>query len=140
MKIYQIIESIGKVKTKKERIAILQKHNSLGLRDILKGAYDETIQWDLPEGEVPLKEEEIPEKPKWNLVEVTPKLAICVKNRRNASVPALKKETTFLELVKNVDRKDAEILLKMKDKKFNRTFHGLTKALVQEAFPNLIVK
>jgi hypothetical protein len=140
MKIYQIIESIGKVKTKKERIAILQKHNSLGLRDILKGAYDETIQWDLPEGEVPLKEEEIPEKPKWNLVEVTPKLAICVKNRRNANVPSLKKEVTFLELVKNVDRKDAEILLKMKDKKFNRTFHGLTKALVQEAFPNLIVK
>lgn len=140
MKIYQIIESIGKVKTKKERIEILKKHNSLGLRDVLKGAYDETIQWDLPEGEVPLKEEEIPEKPKWNLVEVTPKLAICVKNKRNANVPPLKKETTFLELVKNVDRKDAEILLKMKDKKFNRTFHGLTKALVQEAFPNLIVK
>ena len=140
MKIYEILEAVPKKNSKAKKVKFLQENNSLGLRDILKGAFDDSIQWDLPEGEVPLEEDDIPETPKWNLIDVTPKLAVCVKNKRNAKVPSLKKETTFLELIKNVHPKDAEVLIKMKDKKFVGLYKGLSKSVVMEAFPTLISK
>lgn len=140
MKIHEILQKITNAKSRDDRIKLLKDNNSLGLRDILKGSFDDTIQWDLPEGDVPLEEDEIPEKSKWNLVDVTTKLAICVKNKRNAKVPDLKKESTFLELVKNVDREDSKVLIAMKDKKLTKMFRNVTKSLVKDTFPNLIVK
>ena len=47
----------------------------------------------------------------------------------------IKVERMFIQLLESIHPQDAKIVLQMKDKK---PFKGLTTAVVQEAYPNLI--
>jgi hypothetical protein len=138
--IHQILDKVSKARHKKQKIQILIENNSLGLRDILKGAFDDDIVWDLPPGPSPVTELAPADKPKLNLLNVTPKLAIMVKNKANLKIARIKKEVEYLALVKNVHPEDAAVLDLMKDKNLQSKYKGVTKATVMEAFPKLIVK
>ena len=54
----EVLDLVAKAETKKEKIAVLREHNSLELRDILKGAFDDSIEFILPKGVPPINEEE----------------------------------------------------------------------------------
>ena len=51
-----------------------------------------------------------------------------------------KQQRMFLQILEGIHPKDAEVLIAMKDKKFENRYDGITKALVQEVWPNLIRK
>ena len=53
-----VLDLVAKAETKKEKIEILRKHNSLELRDVLKGAFDETVVFILPKGKPAINNEE----------------------------------------------------------------------------------
>jgi hypothetical protein len=141
--IHEILEKAAEASSKEEKIKILQENNSLALRDILRGGMDDTIEFILPEGKPP---HEDPEKVGYSrsaLYNQTKRFKYFVKGGPGESLPAPKRERMFINILESIHPKEGELVLLMKDKrliKSNNSAHysGITKKLVQEAFPGLI--
>lgn len=136
----QVLELVAKTDSKKEKIEILRKNNSLELRDILKGAFDASVEFILPKGQPPVDEDEKKKYDKSALSRETKKFRYFVKGGPGEQVNALRREKMFIDILYRIDSKDAELICKMKDKELEGVYKGLTKKLVQEAFPGLIFK
>ena len=136
----EVLEQVAKTDSKKEKVDILRKHNSLELRDVLKGAFDDTVQFILPKGQPPIDENEKKKYDKTHLVHETKKFRYFVKGGPGEQVNALRRERMFIDILYRVDTKEATLICKMKDKELDGAYKGLTKKLVQEAFPGLIFK
>jgi len=141
--IHEVLEKAAEASSKEEKIKILQENNHLALRDILRGGMDDTIIFTLPEGKPP---HEDPVKVGYSrnaLYNQTKRFKYFVKGGPGDSLPAPKREKMFINILESIHPKEGELLLLMKDKrliKSNNTAHysGITKKLVQEAFPGLI--
>ena len=49
--VYEIIEKVAKASKREDKIKILRQYNyNWALKDILRGTYDDAIQWNLPGG------------------------------------------------------------------------------------------
>jgi hypothetical protein len=135
-----VLEQVAKTDSKKEKVEILRKHNSLELRDVLKGAFDDTVQFILPKGQPPIDENEKKKYDKTHLVHETKKFRYFVKGGPGEQVNALRRERMFIDILYRIESKEAALICKMKDKELDGVYKGLTKKLVQEAFPGLIFK
>ena len=136
----EVLELVSQAESKKEKFDILRKYNSLELRDVLKGAFDDTIEFILPKGQPPIDENEKKKYDKTHLVLETKKFRYFVKGGPGDQVNALRRERMFIDMLYRIETKEAELICKMKDKKLDGVYKGLTKKLVQEAFPGLIFK
>lgn len=136
----EVLEQVAKTDSKKEKVDILRKHNSLELRDVLKGAFDDTVQFILPKGQPPIDENEKKKYDKTHLVHETKKFRYFVKGGPGEQVNALRRERMFIDILYRVETREAILICKMKDKELDGVYKGLTKKLVQEAFPGLIFK
>ena len=56
----------------------------------------------------------------------------------NPNLKKTRKEALFIEILEAVDKRDAKLLIAMKDKKMPEEFKGITKAVVKKAFPDLL--
>jgi len=139
--IHEILERAAAAKSVPDRAKILQAHNCLGLRDVLNGAFNDAVTWDLPEGSPPYQANQSNEGIyPTDLRRETSQLRYLVKHPINAKVLRPKKERIFIQLLEGIHPKDAEVLIAMKDKTLHTLFKGLTKAVVQKAFPGLGIK
>lgn len=132
---YEVIEKAAKAKTKKEKIKILQENETQVLKDVLRGTFDKTIQWNLPGGTPPY-EPTRPESVPSNLQKFYKGLFVFVKGTSGENMPAVRREKIFIDMLESVHPQDAELLINMINKKPPAT--GITKALIKEAFPGLI--
>lgn len=135
--VYEVIELASKAKTKQDRISVLREHESWALKDLLRGTYDDLVQWSLPPGAPPYEpaaESSVPS----TLHNQHKKFKYFVKGLAGDQVQAFKRERMFIDMLEGIHPKDAELLILMKDKK--SLAKGITKKLVEEAFPKLIVK
>ena len=48
--LHEILVKVNNAKDKAKKIDVLREHDSVPLRQVLKGAFDPKIKWDLPEG------------------------------------------------------------------------------------------
>ena len=136
----EVLEQVAKAETRKEKIEILKKNNSLELRDVLKGAFDESIEFILPKGKPPINEDEKKKYDKRHLVHETKKFRYFVKGGPGEQVNALRRERMFIDMLYRIDSKEADLVCLMKDKELDGVYKGLNKKLVSEAFPGLIFK
>jgi hypothetical protein len=135
--IHEILTRVGTRKTKEERIEVLKEYNCLALRDILKGGFDEEIQFLLPEGEPPY--EPAPERnPPTTLHKMSKKFRYFAVGGPGERLPKARVEKMFIQVLEAIDPRDAKLVIAMKDKKLD--YRGLNKKLVSEAFPGLISK
>ena len=58
--LHEILIKVNNAKDKPKKIEVLRENDSVPLRQILKGAFDPKIKWDLPEGTPPYKENDAP--------------------------------------------------------------------------------
>ena len=58
--LHEILVKVNNAKDKSKKIEVLREHDSVPLRQVLKGAFDPKIKWDLPEGTPPYKENDAP--------------------------------------------------------------------------------
>ena len=135
--VYEVIEVAAKQKNRADKISVLRDNETWALKDILRGAYDESIQWNLPPGNPPYEASEERNHPS-NLHQQNTQFAFFVKGGKGDNMPAVKREAIFIRILEAVHPAEAELLLLMKEKK--PLAKGITKKLVQEAFPNLIRK
>lgn len=136
--ITEILELVAKTDSRKDKIAILKEHNSLGLRDILKGAFDDNVQFILPTGIPPIDEKQKKSYDKVRLGAETKKFRYFVKGGPGEQVNRMRREKMFIDILYRIDSKEIPLVCHMKDKTLDGVFKGLTKKLVQEAFPGLI--
>lgn len=136
----EVLDQVAKAESRKDKIEILRKHNSLELRDVLKGAFDETIEFILPKGKPDIDENEKKKYDKTHLVHETKKFRYFVKGGPGEQVNALRREKMFIDILYRVDSREADLICLMKDKGLEGVYKGLNKKLVSEAFPGLIFK
>lgn len=137
--IHEILEKVGELKTKKEKVEFLQKHNCLALRDILKGGFDDTVQFNLPDGVPPYVADDAPMGYNMStLNNKTKKFRYFAKGGPGDKLPAARRERMFIEILESVHEKEAEVVIAMKEKKIDKVYKGVTMTVVKEAFPRLI--
>jgi len=139
LKISEVLDTAARAKTKAERIGILKQNNSLGLRDVLRASFDDSIVFLLPEG--------IPEyrsflsnegTPPTDLTRETRRFTYFVKGGKGDQLSAGRREKIFMSILEGVHPHDAEVVCAMKEKKLDEKFPGITKDLVKEVWPKLI--
>jgi hypothetical protein len=135
--IYEVLELVEKATKKEEKIQILKSNESWALKDVLRATYDDSIQFLLPSGAPPYtasQEGSIPS----TLLKQNAQFKFFVKGGAGEEMLPIKRERIFINILEAVHPKDAELLVKMINKKsLGKT---ITKKLVQETFPGLIIK
>ena len=134
----EILRKVSNAKTKAEKIALLQKHNTNALRQVLIINFDDSVISMLPEGDVPYTPNDAPIGTDPTRLESEYKgLYRFVKGGQD-KLPSLKRETMFVQLLEGLSAEEAELLCLAKDKKITSKYKRITKAVVQEAFPGIV--
>ena len=134
----EILRKVSNAKTKAEKIALLQKHNTNALRQVLIINFDDSVISMLPEGDVPYTPNDAPIGTDHTRLESEYKgLYRFVKGGQD-KLPSLKRETMFVQLLEGLSAAEAELLCLAKDKKITSKYKRITKAVVQEAFPGIV--
>ena len=133
--VFEIFEEYKKADSREERLDVLKKYeDNWAFKDILRGSFDESLAFNLPEGRPPFTPNR-PESVPSSLLKQHKEFGLFVKGG-SSNLPPFKIENKFIQLLESVHPEDAEYILKMVAKKPPCRY--ITKKIVQEAFPNLI--
>lgn len=130
----EVVNQVVNIKTKKDKVAFLKANNSFALRTVLKGIYDPNIVFLLPSSQPPYTPSDHQEN-HGQLLSEARRLKIFVRGGGYDNLNQTRRESLFIQLLENVHKDDAKILVDMIQK---NTYKGLTKATINEAFPGLI--
>ena len=130
----EILTQVSKTKTKKEKVTFLRQYQTDALRMICKASFDPKIVWELPEGDVPYRENDAPEGTEHTLLghEVR-KLYHFIKGG-NPALNQNKREMMFVQMLEGLHKDEANLLIAAKDKSLHRMYKGLSDNVVKEAF------
>lgn len=132
--VHEVLIEVGAKRKKSEKIEILKKNESWALKDVIRGSMDSSIEFNLPEGTPPYTACEAHNAPA-NLLRENNKFKYFVKGGPGDKMLKVKRESIFLGLIEGVHPLDAELVINMVNKV---TPKGLTRPIVQEAFPGLL--
>jgi Family of unknown function (DUF6433) len=133
--IAEIFKLIGNEKTKAGKIALIRQHYSPTMEAVFQYALDSRIKWILPEGAPPYRSTKGGDT-QGMFYKESRRLYLFVEGvaLSNPNVKPQRREQLFVEFLETIDGEDAEVVLKMKEKKLP---NGITKKLVNEAIPQL---
>lgn len=134
--ISEILQKVHNAKTKAEKISLLQQHNTTALRQLLIWNYDESIESAIPDGPVPYKVNDAPAGTEHSRLEQEYRNFYRFCKGGDNSLPALRRETMFIQLLEGLHSSEAELLCLVKDKKLTDKYR-ITFNVVQEAFPQI---
>jgi len=135
----EVLDAAGKIIKRDDRIKFLQLNKSPGLTDILRIQYDASIVSVLPEGAPSYQKDDAPKGYEYTILnKAYTQFKYFFKGPVANDMNPLKREGLFLNLLESLNPEEAELLIAAKDKKMK--CKGITKKLVMDAFPNLIVK
>jgi len=137
--LHEIFTRVANEKTREAKVKVLKQHNELFVRDVLKGSFDDAIEFILPSGAPPYEPCSSYNAPS-HLRRQSKQFRYFAKGGPGEQMNVAKVERMFISLLEAIDPFDAKIVIAMKDKKLAGMYKGLTKKAVQEAFPNLISK
>lgn len=134
--VFEIFREFEQQTTRPKRKEVLLKYkDNPAFKDVLRGTFDESLVFILPEGKPPYTPNR-PESTPSTLLREHRKFGYFVKNGPGQQMQAFKREKIFIEMLESIHPDDALIVLSMIAKR--SPVKNLTKKLVQEAFPNLI--
>ena len=131
----EILRKVSNAKTKAEKIALLQKHNSAALRQILIINFDDSVVSVMPEGDVPYTPNEAPVGTDHSRLEHEYRGLYRFFKGGDNRLKNLKREQMFVQLLEGLSAEEAELIVLVKDGKMNTKYKRITKAVVSEAFP-----
>lgn len=133
--IAEIIAKTATYQKKQDKIDWLRANDNPALRIILKYTYDNSIKFLIPDTRPPWNKNEFEDEAKSLLYREARRLKIFIEGGGYDQINQIKREQLFISLLEDVDNDDAEVLVHMISKK---SFKGITKKAVMEAFPDLI--
>ena len=131
---HEILTKVNNAKDKAKKLEILTQYDSPALRQILKGAFDPKIEWDLPAGAPPYIANEAPLGTEHTYLDQEAKRLWHFVKGADANLNKMRKETLFIQILEGLHKSEADLLINVKEKKLNNTYKGLTANLVKEAF------
>lgn len=135
--VFEIFEDYTKLKNRKDKIAFLREQGQRvpAIKDVVRGCFDSRLKFILPEGKPPYTPNR-PESVPSSLRQKHREFGNYVKGFRSDGMQQFQIENQFIQMLESIHAEDALIVLDMVAKK--PPVKGLTKKIVEEAFPNLI--
>ena len=135
--ISEVLQKAHNAKTKAAKIKILQENNTQTLRSIFIINFDNTVVPRVPLGEdVPYRANEAPVGTEHTLLEKEGKKLYRFFKGGDDTLPTMKVESMFIQMLEGLHPLDAEILCLVKDKELE-TKYKITKEIVSEAYPDI---
>ena len=130
----EIATKVNNAKDKPRKLKVLQDHDSVALRQVLKGAFDPNIEWLLPKGDVPYTPNDAPIGTDHTLLSQEAKRLYLFTKGGDNTLSQNKREMTFVQMLEGLSAEEAEFLVAVVNKKVNNKYKGFTANLVKEAF------
>ena len=130
----EIATKVNNAKDKPRKLKVLQDHDSVSLRMVLKGAFDPNIEWLLPKGNVPYTPNDAPIGTDHTLLSQEAKRLYLFTKGGDNTITQNKREMTFVQMLEGLSAEEAEFLIAVVNKKVNNQYKGFTANLVKEAF------
>ena len=130
----EIAMKVNNAKDKPRKLKVLKEHDSVPLRQVLKGAFDPKIEWVLPPGDVPYTANDAPIGTEHTLLHMEAKRLYLFTKGGDGSLTSKKRETIFIQMLEGLCAEEAEFLVSVVNKRVNNDYKGFTANLVKEAF------
>ena len=130
----EIATKINNAKDKPKKLKVLKEHDSVPLRQVLKGAFDPNIEWLLPDGDVPFTANDAPVGTEHTLLQQEAKRLYLFTKGGDNSLSSTKRQTLFIQMLEGLSAEEAEFLVTVVNKRVNNEYKGFTANLVKEAF------
>ena len=130
----EIATKINNAKDKPRKLKVLQEHDSVPLRQVLKGAFDPSIEWLLPPGDVPYTANDAPIGTEHTLLHQEAKRLYLFTKGGDSSLTSKKRETIFIQMLEGLCAEEAAFLVSVVNKRVNNEYKGFTANLVKDAF------
>ena len=131
---HEIATKVNNAKDKPRKLKVLQEHDSIPLRQVLKGAFDPKIEWLLPKGDVPYTANDAPVGTEHTLLQQEAKRLYLFTKGGDNSLSSNKIQTLFIQMLEGLCAEEAEFLVAVVNKKVNNKYKGFTANLVKDAF------
>jgi hypothetical protein len=131
---HEIATKVNNAKDKPRKLKVLKEHDSVPLRQVLKGAFDPKIEWVLPPGDVPYTANDAPVGTEHTLLHMEAKRLYLFTKGGDGSLTSKKRETIFIQMLEGLCAEEAEFLVSVVNKRVNNDYKGFTANLVKEAF------
>jgi hypothetical protein len=132
----EVFRKVNNAKTKAEKTALLLQYSTQTMRSLFIWNFDESVVSMLPVGDVPFTPNPAPEGTDHTLLENEgKKLFYFVKGGSNLN--QVKREQIFLGLLETLHPDEAEILCLVKDKNLQKKYTRISRALIEETFPQI---
>ena len=132
----EILQKVSSAKTKKEKVDLLQQYNSQGLRSLLIINFDDSLEFLLPEGEVPFTPNDAPAGTEHTRLVHEFKGLYRFFKGCDASIKGMRREQLFVQLLEGLHADEAKMLVSACNKDLQSKYR-ITKAVVAEAFPQI---
>lgn len=130
----EIAMKVNNAKDKPRKLKVLRDHDSIALRQVLRGAFDPKIEWALPKGDVPYTVNDAPIGTDHTILSQEAKRLYLFIKGGDDTVKQNKRELLFVQLLEGLSAEEAEFLVAVVNKKVNNKYKGFTANLVKEAF------
>lgn len=132
----EILKYVEKLPTNDEKIeALREQNNNDVLKLLLKMSFDPGLRWRIPEGSPPYQPSPDFDQQGMLYKEVR-RLYLFIDHPESQTLPQIKREKLFIDLLEALHPDDAKLLINVKDKK--PLAEGITKDIVSAAFPGLL--
>ena len=132
----EILQKVSSAKTKKEKVELLQEYNSQGLRSLLIINFDDSLEFLLPEGEVPSTPNDAPAGTEHTRLTQEYRGLYRFFKGGDASIKGMSREQLFVQLLEGLHADEANLLVSACNKDLQSKYR-VTKAVVAEAFPQI---
>ena len=131
----EIATKVNNAKDKPRKLKVLKDHDSVPLRQILKGAFDPKIEWLLPNGyDIPFNKNDAPIGTEHTILSQEAKRLYLFTKGGDNTLSQNKRETLFIQMLEGLTGEEADFLITVVNKKVNNKYKGFTANLVKEAF------
>ena len=131
----EIATKVNNAKDKPRKLKVLKDHDSVPLRQILKGAFDPKIEWLLPKGDdIPFNKNDAPIGTEHTILSQEAKRLYLFTKGGDNTLSQNKRETLFIQMLEGLTGEEADFLITVVNKKINNKYKGFTANLVKEAF------
>jgi hypothetical protein len=131
---HEIAMKVNNAKDKPRKLKVLKEHDSVPLRQVLKGAFDPKIEWLLPPGDVPYTANDAPVGTEHTILQQEAKRLYLFTKGGDSSLSNTKRETLFIQMLEGLCAEEAAFLVTVVNKRVNNEYKGFTANLVKEAF------
>ena len=143
LSLHEIFMEVSKESSINKKSVILQEHDSKGLQIFLRCVFDDKVTWLVPDSKPPYEPNDAPE---WDLADARLEQEALKIGRfiqvdgqtpvQGRDLTRTRREELFIQLLEGLHPTEANLLMSGVKKKIK--YKGLTKRVVDKAFPDLI--